>query len=46
MKNPIYATLAALTCIYLAASNARGWSWLYVANPLRWGASTPGSHHK
>jgi hypothetical protein len=46
MKNPIYAGMALVACAYLALSNARGWSWLYFANPARW---TPGGarfHHK
>lgn len=35
MRHPIYLTLGILSAIYLALSNARGWSLVHTINPLR-----------
>lgn len=46
MKNPIYIGMALAACGYLAIANARGWSWMYFANPARWTSSGARFQHK
>ena len=46
MKHPIYMALGALTCLYLATSNLRGWSLWQTLSPARWGHGASGFHHK
>ena len=42
-QHPFYLGISIFAAIYLALSNARGWSLLHSINPGRWLGSSHGS---